>query len=355
MNVDFYYRDKVPVGVLGATGSVGQKFVELLTDHPWFELTAVAASEKSAGKPYQQAVNWLMSKPLAKEIGQLQVKPCIPDLPCRILFSGLDASVAGEIETRFAEAGYVVISNARNHRFDPDVPLIIPEVNGDHLFLGKKQKSSKGMIVTNPNCSVIGLTMALKPLYDLFGLEAVNVVTLQAVSGAGYPGVPSLDIMDNVIPYINGEEEKVETEPLKILGRYDEKNGIELARFKISAQCNRVPVSDGHLACISVKLSRKATREEIISAWKQFRREPQELMLPTAPEQPIHYFEQENAPQPKLHRYFDKGMAVSIGRLRECPLLDFKFALLSHNTVRGAAGGSILIGELMLKHALVYW
>lgn len=338
---------KIPVAILGATGSVGQRFVELLAHHPWFEIVAVAASERSVGKQYKEAVNWLMPTPLPAAIANMVIKPCVADIPCSIVFSALDSSVAGDIESSFAEVGYIVHSNARNHRMHPDVPLLVPEVNGDHLELIQGQRS-KGKIVTNPNCSTIGLTIALKPIFDAFGLEAVSIVTMQAVSGAGYPGVASLDIMDNVIPYINGEEHKMETETLKILGKYH--NGkIEHSNFKISAQCNRVAVSDGHLECVSVKLRNKAQKSDLIAAWENFRGMPQKLELPLAPLKPIHYFREETFPQPKLHRQIDKGMAVSVGRLRECGILDYKFAILSHNTIRGAAGGAILNAELMIS------
>lgn len=336
---------KIPVGILGATGSVGQRFLELLSNHPWFEVVELAASDKSAGKKYSEATNWIMQTPLPEKFANMIVKKCEPNLDAKIVFSGLDASVAGEIETAFAEAGYYVISNARNHRFDEDVPLMIPEVNPEHLELLKSQKY-KGGIVTNPNCSTIGLALALKPLHDNFGIEAVNVVTMQAVSGAGYPGLSSLDIIDNVIPFISGEEKKMETEPLKILGKFNS-NKIEFADIKISAQCNRVAVIDGHTECVQVKLKNKTTVDEIIKVWKEFKSVPQELDLPSAPKNPIVYLYEEKYPQPKIHRNIEKGMATSIGRLRECPLFDFKFVILSHNTIRGAAGGTILIAELM--------
>jgi aspartate-semialdehyde dehydrogenase len=336
----------IPVAVLGATGSVGQKFIELLNNHPWFEVAEVAASERSAGKKYKEAVNWILSSPLPENVGNLIVKDCVPNLKSKIAFSGLDASVAGDIETQFANEGYYVISNSKNHRMDEDVPLLIPEVNPDHLELVKAQKH-KGMIVTNPNCSVIGLAIALKPLYDKFGIEAVNVVTMQAVSGAGYPGVSSLDIVDNVIPYIGGnEEKKIETEPLKILGKL-ENNKINFSDFKISAQCNRVAVIDGHTEAVQVNLKKKVSLEDIKKVWKEFKSIPQEMNLPSAPVNPIYYFEEEKYPQPKLHRNLDKGMAVSIGRLRKCSLFDYKFVVLSHNTIRGAAGGALLNAELM--------
>lgn len=341
------FQKKIPVGVLGATGSVGQKFIALLSDHPWFEIKEVAASERSAGKKYKDAVNWILTTPLPKGIGNFTVKECKPGLDCQIVFSGLDSGIAGEVEEEFANAGYIVVSNSKNHRMDKDVPLLVPEINYDHLEIIKTQKFRKGCIVTNPNCSTIGLALALKPLFDNFGIEAVNVVTLQALSGAGYPGVSSLDVIDNVIPFISGEEDKVESEPLKILGKY--KSGkIENTKFKISAQCNRVSVIDGHLECVQVKLKKNVTPEQIIKVWKKFKSEPQKKNLPTAPVHPIHYFDEQKYPQPKIHRDVDKGMAVSIGRLREDTLFDYKFVILSHNTVRGAAGGAILCAEMMV-------
>ena len=340
--------EKISVSILGATGTVGQKFVELLSFHPWFEIAAVAASDRSVGKRYGDAMKWSMPTSLPQKIAEMPVVPCQPDLPGKVVFSGLDSSVAGEIEEKFAIAGYKVISNSSNHRMDPDVPLLIPEVNSEHLKLLQHQRFGQGAIITNPNCSVIGITMALKPLLDRWGIEAVNVMTLQALSGAGYPGVPSMDILDNVIPYIAGEEAKVEKEPLKIMGAFHEK-GILPYPMQVSAQCTRVSVSDGHLACVSVKFKKKAVASEIIAAWKEFEGEPQLLKLPMAPKHPIVYLEDEKHPQPKLHRHLENGMAVSIGRLRECPLFDWKFVVLSHNTIRGAAGCAILNAELMVK------
>lgn len=338
---------KIPVGILGATGSVGQKFIELLAEHPWFEIAALTASERSAGKTYKDAAHWFMSKPLPAQIAAMPVQPCEPNLRCRIVFSGLDASVAGEIETNFAIAGYIVISNSRNHRYDPDVPILVPDVNPEHLAVIKTQSYGKGAIITNPNCSATGLVVALKPLLDKFGLEAVSVVTMQAISGAGYPGVASLDIVDNVVPFIGGEEPKLESEPQKILGKLV--NGhFESAPFKISASCNRVAVIDGHTECVAVKLGRKPKAEEIIAAWREYQGKPQQMKLPSAPANPLCYFEENNYPQPKLHRLLGNGMTVSVGRLRECPILDYKFVVLSHNTVRGAAGGAILNAELFV-------
>lgn len=335
--------EKIPVGVLGATGSVGQKFVELLKDHPWFELRALCASERSVGKKYREAVNWFQESELPSWIGEMVVSPCEPTVDCRVVFSGLDSDVAGSIEEAFARAGYVVVSNSKNHRMDENVPLLVPEVNPGQLELVRRQSYGKGMIVTNPNCTTVGLVMALKPLVERFGVEAVNVVTMQAISGAGYPGVASLDIVDNVIPFIGGEETKMETEPLKIL----------CVPMTISAACNRVAVIDGHTECVSVRLEHKASAQEIIDVWESYRGEPQVLDLPMAPRQPIRYFHEDVFPQPRKHRMLDKGMAVSIGRLRPCPILDWKFTLVSHNTIRGAAGGAILNAELMLKKGLV--
>jgi aspartate-semialdehyde dehydrogenase len=343
---------KIAVAILGATGSVGQKFVELLSDHPWFEIKELCASDKSAGKKYKDAVDWFLPSPLDDNVGKIIVQKCEPVLESNIVFSGLDSKVAGKVETEFANAGYKVISNSKNHRMDEDVPLLIPEVNPDHLDLIKKQKYGGGCIVTNPNCSVIGLVLALKPLLDNFGLEAVNVVTMQAVSGAGHPRVVNLDIEDNVIPLIKGEEPKVEIEPLKILGKIN-KNKVSFINFKISAQCNRVNVSDGHTECVQVKLKKKTSVEKIIKVWQEYSSEPQELKLPSAPLKPIHFSNEESFPQPKHHRNNDKGMAVSVGRLRNDSIFDYRFVIMSHNTVRGAAGGAILCAELMKAKGII--
>jgi len=339
-------QDKIPVTILGATGSVGQKFVELLANHPWFEISELCASDKSAGKKYKDAVDWFLPSPLPKNVQEIVVQKCEPLLKSKVVFSGLDSNVAGEIETEFAKAGYKVISNSKNHRMDEDVPLLVPEINPAHLELIKFQKFGKGCIVTNPNCSVIGLVLALKPLLDNFGINAINVTSMQAISGAGHPSTINLDIEDNVIPFIKGEEEKVEVEPLKIFGKFENGKILNI-NFKIGAQCNRVNVTDGHTECVQVNLKQKVKKDEIINAWQEFRGEPQKLKLPLAPHKPIHYFEETHFPQPKYQRNIDKGMAVSVGRLREDPLFDFKFVILSHNTVRGAAGGAILCAELM--------
>lgn len=344
--------EKIPVAVLGATGSVGQKFIQLLSDHPYFEVVEVAASERSAGKTYTQAVNWILPDPIPERVANLKVKACKPNLKCKLAFSGLDSSVAGEVEEEFARAGYMVVSNSKNHRQDTFVPLLIPEVNPDHIKLIEFQEYGKGKIVTNPNCSVIGLVIALKPIFDSFGLEAVNVVTMQAISGAGFPGVASLSILDNVVPYIGGEEEKMELEPRKLLGKFT-KQGIQFLDIPISAQCNRVTVLDGHTEAVQITLSKKASEQDIIKCWRQFKSEPQKLKLPSAPVQPIHYFDNPAYPQPRLHRNLEKGMGISVGRLRTCKLFDYKFIVLSHNTVRGAAGGAILCGELLFAKGLL--
>ena len=333
------------VGILGATGAVGQKFVELLDGHPQFEIAALMASERSAGRPYREAANWIGATEVPEEIGAMEVVPAEPGADLDFVFSGLDASVAGEIETRFAEAGVPVISNARNHRMDPAVPLLIPEVNVDHTALIDRQ-TTPGYIVTNPNCSTVGLVLALKPLVDAFGVEAVSVVTMQALSGAGYPGVASLDSLANVVPFIGGEEDKLVHEPRKLLGTLD--NGsIRPAEIAISAQCNRVPVLDGHLECVSVRLRSKATPEDVAEAFNAFESPLAGLDVPTAPERPLRVFTDERFPQPRRHANAGGGMQVSIGRVRACEVLDVKFVVLSHNTIRGAAGGAILNAELL--------
>ncbi|MBU1098860.1 MAG: aspartate-semialdehyde dehydrogenase [Bacteroidetes bacterium] len=344
--------EKTKVAILGATGSVGQKFIELLLNHPWFEIAELAASERSAGKTFGEATNWVMHTPLPDKIRDTIVILSSPEsVKSKVVFSAMDASVAGPIEEEFARNGHVVISNARNHRYDADVPLIIPEVNYEHLAVLEAQ-NYKGCIITNPNCSTIGLTLALKPLQDKFGIEAVNIVTMQAISGAGYPGLSAMDMIDNVVPFIGGEEAKMEIEPLKILGNLIDNKFVN-AEIKISAQCNRVSVIDGHLECVQIKLKKKASIEEVKKAFVEFTSEPQRLELPSAPKPPIKYFEEENYPQPKLHRNLGKGMTVSVGRLRECSLFDYKFVVLSHNTIRGAAGGTILIAEMLKSKNII--
>jgi aspartate-semialdehyde dehydrogenase len=348
-------KEKIKVGVLGATGAVGQKFVQLLANHPWFELAEVAASERSAGKTYGEVTRWFQPTPLPERICHLTVKPCRPELDCRIVFSGLDASAAGEVETELAAAGYAVFSNARNHRLDDDVPLVIPELNADHLQLielQKKKSSGAGFIVTNSNCSTMFLAMALGPLQQAFGVEKVFVATMQAISGAGYPGVASLDILGNVIPFINGEEEKIEIETRKILGALAG-DRVQLADFVISAQTNRVPVEDGHTECVSVKFRKPASVEAIKERLQNFRGLPQELKLPSAPPQPIIVMEEPDHPQPRRDVMAANGMATLVGRIRPCPLFDFRFVILGHNTIRGAAGASILNAELLVAQGRI--
>jgi aspartate-semialdehyde dehydrogenase len=328
---------------------VGQRFVQLLAAHPWFEITALAASERSVGRPYGEACHWVVSEEVPAPVRDIVVQECKPDLPCRLVFSALPAEVAGPVEEGFAAAGYAVSSNARSHRLDPDVPLLIPEVNPDHLALieiQRRRRGWKGFIVTSPNCSVTQLVLALTPLWERFRIEAVNITTMQALSGAGYPGVPSLDILDNVIPYIPGEEEKLEGEPLKLLGQL-EREVIKEAGLAISAQCHRVPTRDGHLEAVSVKLGRRASHGEVVEALRSFRGLPQELRLPSAPTYPLVVREEADRPQPRLDRDEGDGMSVVVGRVRECPVFDYKFLVLGHNTARGAAGGSILNAELL--------
>jgi aspartate-semialdehyde dehydrogenase len=346
---------KIAVGVLGATGAVGQKFIKLLEDHPWFTVTEVAASERSAGKPYREVVSWKQITPIPESVGGLEVQPCAPGLKCRVVFSGLDAAVAGPVEESFAQAGYVVLSNSRNHRLDEDVPLVIPEVNPDHLELlpiQRRNRSASGYIVTNSNCSTMFLAMALAPLHKAAGVEKVVVTTMQAISGAGYPGVASLDILGNVIPHIGGEEEKMEIETRKILGRFNGKS-VDLADFAVSAQCNRVPVEDGHTESVSVKLSRASSAGEIAELMRNFSGPPQSLGLPSAPVRPILVMEENNRPQPRFDVNREQGMATFVGRIRPCPVLDFKFTVLGHNTIRGAAGASILNAELLKAQGLL--
>lgn len=340
---------KMSVGVLGATGAVGQKFIKLLDDHPWFDVTHVAASDRSAGKRYAEAVAWKQNTPIPKPVRDLVVEPCTLGLDCRIVFSGLDASVAGQVEDDFARAGYIVLSNSKNHRMDEDVPLVIPELNHDHLGLipiQRRNRDTKGYIVTNSNCSTMFLAMALGPLHRAYKVEKVLVATMQAISGAGYPGVPSLDILGNVIPYISGEEEKMESETRKILGRFNGK-AIELADFPVSAQCNRVAVEDGHTESVSVKLGQRTTGEEISELLHNFAGPPQQLRLPSAPERPIFVMPAQDRPQPRFDVLHSNGMATLVGRIRPCSVLDYKFTLLGHNTIRGAAGASILNAELL--------
>ena len=341
--------DPIPIAILGATGSVGQRFIELLANHPWFRIVALTASERSAGKAYGDAVEWVQTSALPPEIAAMVVRPTTPVAAagCRIAFSALGSSVADEAEVAFARAGLLVVSNASSHRMDPDVPLMVPEVNPDHLDLMQQQEYGKGAILTNPNCSTIGLALALKPLDDAFRVRRAHVVSMQALSGAGLPGVASMRAIDNLVPYIGNEEDKLETEPHKIMGRLDGRR-IVPHEMEIGASCNRVSVIDGHTLCVSVELGRDAEEDDILDAWRRFTAEPQDLALPTAPLHPVHVLDAPDAPQPRLHRNLDKGMAASVGRLRRCPILGWKFVTLSHNTLRGAAGGALLVAELAI-------
>ncbi len=347
---------KIPVAILGATGLVGQRLVTLLAEHPWFEITALAASDHSVGKKYAQVVRWQLPIEIPNVAREMMVLPCEPSrVDARIVFSALPTEVAGPTEIEFARAGAIVSSNASSHRMDADVPLMIPEVNAEHLDLVARQQRERGwsgFIICNANCSSIHLTLALKPLHDRFGLKRVAVTTMQALSGAGYPGVASLDILDNVIPFIGGEEEKLESEPLKMFGQWV--NGsLRNADFRISAQCNRVATRDGHMETVSVEFEKKPSVEAIIAAFEEFRGVPQELALPTAPARPIVVRREKHRPQVILDRDTEKGMATVVGRVRECNVLDYKFVLLGHNTLRGAAGGTLLNAELLVARGLV--
>jgi len=341
---------KIPVGILGATGTVGQRFIQLLHEHPWFEITWLAASDRSAGKSYSEAAKWNLAMPIPAKIAAMKVSAAAPDSTTpKLVFAALDATAAQQIEPAFAEPGHAVVSNSGAFRMAEDVPLIIPEVNGDHVPLIKTQKWYKkngGFMVTNPNCSAIGLVLALAPLHRRFGIDKIFVATMQAISGAGYPGVPSMDILGNVIPYIAKEEDKMEAETRKLLGSLNGSRVID-ADLTLSAHCNRVAVEDGHTESVSLKLRKPAQAEEIIDAWNEFRCLPQKLKLPTAPEQPVIYESAPDRPQPRLDRDRGRGMSAVCGRLRPCNIFDWKFTVLSHNTIRGAAGAAVLNGELL--------
>lgn len=343
-------KDKIPVGILGATGTVGQRFIQLLERHPWFEVGWLAASDRSAGKKYAEAATWRLSTPIPERVAGMTVHAAAPakDTP-KIILAALDATAAKEIEPAFAEAGCAVVSNSSAFRMAEDVPLVIPEVNAEHTALIKTQKWYKkngGFMVTNPNCSAIGLVLALGPLHRRFGVEKIFVATMQAVSGAGYPGVPSLDIVGNVIPYIANEEPKMEAESRKLLGTLDGDRVIP-AETAVSAHCNRVAVEDGHTESVSMKLGKRANAEEIIATWNEFRCLPQKLKLPSAPEQPVFYDPAPDRPQPRLDRDRGHGMSAVVGRLRPCNIFDWRFTVLSHNTIRGAAGAALLNCELL--------
>jgi aspartate-semialdehyde dehydrogenase len=341
---------KIPIGILGATGVVGQRFVQLLEDHPWFEVAWLAASDRSEGKLYSEATRWRLKTSMPSKIAGMRVSPATPKGAPKVIFAALDTAIALEMEPRFAQAGCAVVTNSSALRMQKDVPLVIPEVNPDHIKLLECQswrKQSNGFVVTNPNCSAIGLVIALKPLQQHFGIDTINVVTMQAVSGAGYPGVPSLDILGNVIPYIPKEEEKMEEETRKLLGKLNG-SGIVPGDFAMSAQCNRVAVEDGHTESVFLKLKKKANADEVIAAWNEFSGQPQELKLPNAPEKAIQYVTQADRPQPRLDLDGGHGMTTTVGRLRPCGVLDWKFTVLSHNTIRGAAGAALLNAELLM-------
>jgi aspartate-semialdehyde dehydrogenase len=340
---------KIPVGILGATGVVGQRFIQMLENHPWFEVAWLAASDRSEGKIYSEAARWRLKTTLPARVAGMRVSPAVPEGAPKVIFAALDASIAAELEPRFAEAGCAVVSNSSALRMQKDVPLVIPEVNPDHIKLLETQswwQKSGGFVVTNPNCSAIGLVLALAPLDQAFGLETVMATTMQAISGAGYPGVASLDILGNVIPYIAKEEEKMEEETRKLLGHLNGA-GIVPGNFAMSAQCNRVAVEDGHTESVSIKLRKKAKAEEIVAAWNDFRSLPQEMKLPLAPDQPVVYVSAPDRPQPRLDIDSGKGMTTTVGRLRPCGVFDWKFTVLSHNTIRGAAGAALLNAELL--------
>jgi aspartate-semialdehyde dehydrogenase len=341
-------------GILGATGMVGQHFIRFLEGHPWFDLTWLGASERSSGKRYAEAARWHLGGAAPEAASKLTVEEAKPGNAPKLLFSAMDASVATEIEQAFAKAGHVVVSNSRNHRMDPDVPLLVPEINPDHLKIlpcQQRKRPWSGQIVTNPNCSTIVLTMGLAPLRQ-FGITRVVTTTLQAVSGAGYPGVPSMDILGNVIPFIGGEEDKMEQETQKIMGRLAN-DRIEPLDAKVSAHCNRVSVVDGHTVTVSVELSAEPGEADLRHAFETFRGVPQERGLPSAPCCPVQYLREADRPQPRKDAGRDRGMATFVGRLRPCPVFGWKFVALGHNTVRGAAGAAVLNAELMHSEGLL--
>ncbi len=341
---------KIPVCILGATGTVGQKFVRLLADHPWFEIAAVAASSASAGRRYGDVVRWREQSDIPSRVADLTVAESAPPLPGAVAFSALDAEVAGPIEQAFAQAGAFVVTNTRTHRMEPDVPLLIPEANGDHLVLVDRQREArgwKGAILANPNCSTAALALALAPLHRAFEIERLFVSTMQAVSGAGYPGVASLDALGNVIPYIGGEEEKIERESRKILGTLGAA-GVEPAGFAVSAHTNRVAVIDGHLETVSVGFRRRVTPDEAAAVLREFRGSPCVAGLPSSPNPPVEVDTRIDRPQPRLDLERGRGMAVTVGRIRPCPILDIRMVVLGHNTIRGAAGQAVQIAELLV-------
>ena len=347
--------NRIPVAILGATGNVGQRFIQLLENHPWFRVSELVASERSAGKKYEDATVWRLGDDLPEAVRGLTVQSYDADLQSPLAFSSLPSEVAADIEARLAAQGTAVVSNTATHRMDADVPLMLPELNPDHLDVIKTQQANrgwKGFITTNSNCSTMHLALTLKPLQDAFGLNKVLVTTLQAVAGAGYPGVPSLDMIDNIVPYIPTEEEKMESEAMKMLGSFVD-GSFQNADFVLSAHCNRVPVRDGHTECASVELGSSPSVDEVIEAFQSFRGLPQELELPSAPKRPIVVRREDNRPQPAFDRDTERGMASVVGRVRPCPVLGMKYVLLGHNTVRGAAGAGVLNAELLKEKGLL--
>jgi aspartate-semialdehyde dehydrogenase len=350
-------KRKLRVGIFAATGTVGQRLIQLLANHPWFEVSAVAASDNSAGKKYAQATRWMLETPIPESVAGMTVQKCKPGLDCDVAISSLPSEVADQVELELAKSGMPVISNAGSHRMKADVPLLIPEINPDHLdalAVQKERIGGKGFIVTNPNCTTIGLVFPLAALHRKFGVDAVSVVTMQALSGAGYPGESALDILDNVLPAIagGGEDRKVETEPLKLLGQWKDKAFID-APIRMSAQTHRVNVRDGHLEAVSVKLSQQASREDVEAAIRDFRSPIDELELPSAPRPAILVERDIQRPQPRIDRDRGNGMAVVVGPVQPCAVLDYKFRLCSHNTIRGAAGAAILNAELLYKKGML--
>jgi aspartate-semialdehyde dehydrogenase len=351
-------QSQIPVAVLGATGSVGQRFISLLENHPWFKVVALAASDRSAGQPYANATRWVLDTPMPDYAKDMVIVPASTDaVQAKIVFSALHTEIANELEPAFAKAGAAVCSNASSYRRGEDVPLLLPEINAEHIQLVKQQRKNKGWsgcIVTNPNCTSTGLTIALKVLDNEFGVKKVFATSLQALSGAGYPGVPSLDIMDNVIPNVGngGEEEKVEWEPRKMLGKIND-GKIDMADIKFSVHTNRVAVIDGHTVCASVQLEKSAKPEIAIQALRDYAAKPSAANLPSSPKPVIEVRDEADRPQPRLDRMAGKGMTTVVGRVRRDPILDLKFVVLSHNTIRGAAGASIYNAELLVSEGLL--
>ncbi len=347
---------KIPVAILGANGSVGQRFIQLLENHPWFEIRCLTGSDRSIGKPYSQSCHWILPEKMPDVVKSLVIEENeAATKECAIAFSAMPADQAKDVEPALANAGMAVVSNASAHRMDPDVPILLPEVNPEHteiIHVQKRNHNRKGFIVTNPNCTSTGMTVSLKPLLDTFGIDQVIAISLQALSGAGYPGVASMDILDNVVPYIKGEEEKVETEPLKMLGKFS-KDRLDDSRFVISAHTNRVAVSDGHTVCVSIKCGMNVSPRDAAEAMKGYKCPEISRELPSAPSPVIHVFEENDRPQPRLDRGIGNGMTTSVGRLRVDPILGLKYVVLSHNTIRGAAGGAVFNAELLVQQKFV--